>query len=977
MSDKETIRPDGNIIPSSPADPTIRQPSNIIGSSPGVSQSLAPSLGNGPVTLNGKTYEISGHIASMGEAEVYKALIGNQWVIIKYYFNNFSPNHEIVEKLKGFTHPDIIGLLDTAWHLNRFVEVQEYAQGGSLADCLPERDEKQLSHIVREVVEALNACHKQGIIHRDIKPGNIFYRKKGKDDVVIGDFGISSPLKPGESLKLTRRFLTQSYAAPELLTGINTKAFIGKEVDFYSLGITLIHLWTGNDPFGNLPDYEATRLKLDGRVPIPDDLPKRLLLLIKGLLTIEPSKRWGYKEVNDWLEGKQINVFFETPQQHYTRFSFGRPEGKALYANNPVELALLMESFPDTGKRHLYKHTISQWLKEPDPGLFIEIQKVVEEDFPKDVESGFTKALYLLDPDRPFIGPDGHRFVYQKDIADLFIGDKDFFQEYLSNPNAPFYLYLESKGYKIQADSFRDVFSKKTPRAALHFVILSLLNQAWFQDGDIRLNHPSDILKQGKEHKKRLVGELKKPDSLLSVWAESFDDVADSINKWRGIKKTDGDILSVALGMGFPLDSISLSGPDDLIALLNRKPEVLFNKKLDEALAEKLNTWLSEFHDTSLIKTTARLFINKTPDSEMLVVIWDYIMRNGTDAGFDFIDMLRKSIPLVIKKYPDRLDDLADLLTDYISDYLEKLPKGIRFHDRLLRILDFYKEISSESTYASLLQKALVLSDKAHIIENGFASDLNKDAGDQNRFDASLQKRDALLERLRALGLSRTDERIAIELKVLKQLEKKVEKDLIAGKKQKTTLVKDSFKSVTNQRRQMLANMGLDKFYKNIGISLVTGVLAGALVFATNYIDPLAFTKWMGYLTGGIFALAALALLAEFIEDGCLITIGLVALAAYFGYQIGERFKIEYLQYILGGISAIASGWFIFSAVRRKLALSGSHLSKAEKQTMKTNIEKTEEYFEQKFLSEMQYHKTHGASLSWEAFKESYQQYFK
>lgn len=977
MNDQNTIRPGDDIISAGSDNATIRLSGNDIQSATTTAQAPAPSLGAGPVSVNGKVYEQLQHIASMGEAEVYKGLHQNKWYVLKYYYNNFTPSDEIVEKLKGFSHPDIIKLIDTSVINHRYIEVQEFAAGGSLADQLPERDEQQLLLIVKEVVEALHQCHKNNIIHRDIKPGNIFYRKPGKEDVAIGDFGIASPLKSGEALKLTRRFLTQSYAAPEMLTGLTAQAFIGKEVDYYALGITLIHLWSGNDPFGMLPDYEATRCKLDGRIPIPDDFPPRLLILVKGLLTIEPSRRWGYKEVSDWLQGKNVQVFFETAGTNFSKFSFGRPDGKALHADNPIELAALMEKHSDLGKRHLYKHTISQWLKDSDPGLYIEVQKLVEEDFPNDVDAGFIKALYLLDPNKPYTDPQGNQHRTQQEMAQLFLSDTDFYQKELKNPLAAFYMFLEARGYQRQAGQFRDLFTKRNPLSALHFIILSLLNQTWVNFDGITLHHPSDIFNQSKANQKKLITGLKSPNSLLSVWAESFEDVAPKIEKWRGLKNPDEDFLSVSLGRGLPLDGQLLQNQDDLLELLSQKPEILFDKKLDDKLAEKLDLWLTTFEDSSFMKATIALFFGKKPKTNLLIVIWDYLLRNALISGFDYIDMMRKSIPLIIVQYPGRIDDLADILEGPLEKYLSDVPRGIRFHDRMKRLLDLHEELKKEPEHALLLQKALLLLDAKDVIADGFAGDLKKDAGDEQKHQATLKKRKDLMVDLEKLGLNASGRRVVAEERMLKSLERGLEKDFKKEKRDKEKLVKMSFKSVTSLRKRSKAEMSQQQFYRNIGISLATGLLSGGLMFATTFIDPLVFAKWMGYLVGGIFVLAALALLSSFLEDGCLIALGLAALAGVIGYKVGANFKLEYLQYILGGIGVLGIGWFLFSVLKRKFSLAGSHLSDTEKATLKDNLQRTEEYYSNKLSSELEYHSMHCATLSWKEFEKEYGKYLK
>jgi serine/threonine protein kinase len=67
----------------------------------------------------------------------------------------------------------------------------DYCAGGSLADYMPVEEAEARSWLA-EIINGLHYLHGQGIIHRDIKPNNVFFRKPNKEDLVIGDFGVKS-----------------------------------------------------------------------------------------------------------------------------------------------------------------------------------------------------------------------------------------------------------------------------------------------------------------------------------------------------------------------------------------------------------------------------------------------------------------------------------------------------------------------------------------------------------------------------------------------------------------------------------------------------------------------------------------------------------------------------------------------------------------------------------------------------------------
>jgi serine/threonine protein kinase len=141
-----------------------------------------------------------------GEAEIYLCAKGGDNFALKYYYTK-KPNTEVIEKIKAFSHPDIISILEYGEYKDRFFTVLEYAAGFSLDDGLPDGayrylpvSEEEARQIVSETINAFDSCHKAGVIQRDIKPGNLFYKNvtplpdgtfKG-ENILVRDFGIAS-----------------------------------------------------------------------------------------------------------------------------------------------------------------------------------------------------------------------------------------------------------------------------------------------------------------------------------------------------------------------------------------------------------------------------------------------------------------------------------------------------------------------------------------------------------------------------------------------------------------------------------------------------------------------------------------------------------------------------------------------------------------------------------------------------------------
>lgn len=427
--------------------------------------------------FNGVKYRILKKISeTTAEAQIYLLANGDEKYILKYYYPFVKPKIEIIEKVRGFSHPDIIKVVDYGYYEERFYEILVYADQGSLADHIPIKDIKLIKRYIKEIAGALNHCHNNKIIHRDIKPSNIFIKDEKKKDVVVGDFGIASILENEEELRRTNIFQTPIYAAPEYKMTIGGETVISKAVDYYALGITVWEMWSGKLPPNKMDDLEFLRLMFEGIPPLPADMNEEVAHLIKGLTTRNYKKRWGYKEIQKWLKGENVEVFSEEIQNSSKRFYFGKVNnGEKLYADNPKDLAKLVYNYPDLGRKHLYRGTIKEWLKKTgDNQLLIEIADVTEYKYKNDEETGTKYAVYLLDRDYPYIGiTNSNCSTKEQIIAEL----KTYFKEYtslLQNLNHNLYLFLLAKGLNDEVEVFRNYFVTEDEQTALYKIIYSL-----------------------------------------------------------------------------------------------------------------------------------------------------------------------------------------------------------------------------------------------------------------------------------------------------------------------------------------------------------------------------------------------------------------------------------------------------------------------------------------------------------------------
>lgn len=187
------------------------------------------------------------------------------------------------------SHPYICGLRDVVRTNYHWYMLFEYVNGGQMLDYIISHGklkEKQARKFSRQIASALDYCHKNSIVHRDLKIENILISKTG--DIKIIDFGLSNLFSPRSALKTFCGSLY--FAAPELL---QARAYTGPEVDVWSFGIVLYVLVCGKVPFDDqsMPALHAKIKK--GLVDYPNWLSsgkshQTQTVFSRGKLTIPP-----------------------------------------------------------------------------------------------------------------------------------------------------------------------------------------------------------------------------------------------------------------------------------------------------------------------------------------------------------------------------------------------------------------------------------------------------------------------------------------------------------------------------------------------------------------------------------------------------------------------------------------------------------------------------------------------------------------
>ena len=184
-------------------------------------------------------------------------------------------------------HPSLVEVYDVS--VERGFLVMEYLPGGSLAQRLASGERlagAQVRRMALDIIGGLEAAHHRGVVHRDVKPANVFFDARGT--AKLGDFGVAHLVDLGQT-QTGGLIGTLAYMSPEQITG----APISIAADLYALGVTLFEALTGRLPFLG-PDFVAQHLGEDAaaaRRRVGDDVDAGWDPMLAGLLVKNPRER--------------------------------------------------------------------------------------------------------------------------------------------------------------------------------------------------------------------------------------------------------------------------------------------------------------------------------------------------------------------------------------------------------------------------------------------------------------------------------------------------------------------------------------------------------------------------------------------------------------------------------------------------------------------------------------------------------------
>lgn len=202
------------------------------------------------------------------------------------------------------SHPHLVAVFDFGAWEDRFYLVMELVEGTSLAQTLVSEGAlrvERVASIAAQAAAGLAAAHRQGVVHRDIKPGNLMTSHDGT--VKIADFGIAQFVDdPATALTTAGQIVgTSLYLAPERALGRPA----GPASDMYSLGCVLYQLLAGRPPF-QADTATGTLYQHVDAAPVPPrqlgvDVPAPFEAYLLGLLAKQPEDRPTADQVADWF----------------------------------------------------------------------------------------------------------------------------------------------------------------------------------------------------------------------------------------------------------------------------------------------------------------------------------------------------------------------------------------------------------------------------------------------------------------------------------------------------------------------------------------------------------------------------------------------------------------------------------------------------------------------------------------------------
>jgi TolB-like protein/Tfp pilus assembly protein PilF len=270
-------------------------------------------------------YELLEEIGQGGQGVVYRAhqkslnrtvalkVIGLGYWATQAHLKRFRREAEAAARLE---HPGIVPIHEVGECEGSCYFSMKFVDGGQIDEVIKRApiSFRNAAELMAKVARTVHYAHEHGILHRDIKPGNILVDTKGEPHLT--DFGLARLVEAESTVTRTLEVMgTPSYMAPEQAAGEHTK--LSKATDVYGLGAVLYQLLTGHPPFAGGTTYETIRLLLDTEPRQPrlwnPKIGRELSTICLKCLEKDPKRRYSSalalaEDLEHWLKHEPIRA---------------------------------------------------------------------------------------------------------------------------------------------------------------------------------------------------------------------------------------------------------------------------------------------------------------------------------------------------------------------------------------------------------------------------------------------------------------------------------------------------------------------------------------------------------------------------------------------------------------------------------------------------------------------------------------------
>ena len=398
----------------------------------------------------------------------------NRQKAIEFVLNHSNYSETYILPILDFGTISINSIVDDRTYIKP-IDIIPYCSHGEIkkADYETLRNE-----IIPQVLHAINLMHKSNIVHRDIKPGNIY---KYKDQTVVADFGTASEISSSKFTGTTQKRGTLGYTAPEVWQG-----YVVTASDYFSLGCTIASIYKGEHVYQrlfNLEDEGAINNAINTYgLPLncPED-EEDLQILVDALAEVDESERAGYDDVILWLKDsvafeRKFKLNRKNMEDDSFTFHF-----ESIVCRNMQQLINALASNWEIAKKYLYRggiknSAIVNFFSKINQSLAVKLGEIIEEkDTATNYDLGLAKALHYMNNAGPLYWQ-GKSYKKLSDISEAISSQQAANNEIntmLSSKYISWKLQNSTGSMKDSIDAVKNIeaINEKHPKLAYHLTM--------------------------------------------------------------------------------------------------------------------------------------------------------------------------------------------------------------------------------------------------------------------------------------------------------------------------------------------------------------------------------------------------------------------------------------------------------------------------------------------------------------------------